>query len=77
MPTNAADLLTAALKLSPEEREFFAERLLESLDGPDNSIDAMNDEEFEAELNRRHEEARRDPSSLIPWEEVKRRMMGD
>jgi len=77
MPLAYAEILNAALKLSPEERESVVEQLIESLDGPGNPIDAMNDEEFEAELNRRHEEARRDPSSLIPWEEVKRRMMGE
>jgi putative addiction module component (TIGR02574 family) len=31
----------------------------------------MNDEEFAAELDRRAEEARRDPSVVIPWEQVR------
>ena len=31
--------------------------------------------EFQAELERRAEEARRDPSKLIPWEVVKKRAL--
>ena len=77
MSTTAAEVLSAALKLSPEEREDLAEQLFDSLDGPGNAIDAMTDAEFEAELARRREEARRDPSVMIPWEEVRRELMGE
>ena len=35
----------------------------------------MTDEEFAAELERRHQEFLRDPSIGIPWEEVKRRSL--
>ncbi len=74
MTTAAAELLAAALKLSPEEREDVAEELLHSLEPPESDIDRMTDEEFEAELNRRAEELRRDPSAGIPWEEARRQL---
>lgn len=69
------ELLAAALKLSPEEREALAERLWDSLGPPDTGIDAMSEAELEVELNRRREEARRDPSVMVPWEEVKRKLL--
>lgn len=75
--TTAADLLAAALKLPPDEREELAGRLWDSLDPPGSDIDRLTDEEFEAELHRRAEELRRDPSSGIPWEEVRRHMLED
>jgi putative addiction module component (TIGR02574 family) len=72
MPTTSAELLDAALKLSPAEREELAERLLDSL--PHNrDVDGMTDDELKAELDRRHAEALADPSVLIPWEEVQGR----
>jgi putative addiction module component (TIGR02574 family) len=74
MTTAAADLLAAALKLSPEDREELVGELWDSLDPPESDIDRMTDEEFEAELNRRREESRRDPSVMIPWEEVQRQL---
>jgi hypothetical protein len=40
-------------------------------DGPVLSTDYMTEEEFVAELNRRAEEAERDPSVCIPWEVVR------
>lgn len=75
MSTAVADLLAAAMKLSEEDRQELADRLLDSLDPDPTGINGMTDEEFEAELNRRAEELRRDPSAGIPWEEVKRRML--
>jgi len=71
MASTAAEVLSAALKLSPEEREHLAEQLFESLERPGNAIDEMTDVEFEAELARRIEEAERDPSVMIPWEQVR------
>jgi putative addiction module component (TIGR02574 family) len=72
MSERFTELLAAALRLSDEERADLAERLLESLDPPPSDIDGMTDEEFKAELDRRHEEFLRDPSVGIPWEQVKR-----
>lgn len=56
--------LADALKLPPAEREELAERLLESLP-------LEVDGEFAAELRRRMEELRADPSAGIPWEVVR------
>lgn len=64
-------LLDEALQLPAEERSAFAERLLESLDDPQSDLDRLTDEEFAVELERRQEEARRDPSVLIPWDQVR------
>ncbi len=71
MPTSA-ELLAAALKLPPAEREELAERLLDSLDDG-HCVDDMTDDELKAELDRRHAEFLADPSVGIPWEEVQRR----
>jgi len=65
----ATELLTAVLKLGDGERSELAERIWDSLE-PAGS-DGIADEEFEAELNRRYEEARRDPTVLIPWDTVR------
>lgn len=75
MSRAVAELLAAALKLPPDEREALAERLWASLDPPGTGIDEMTDEELKAELDRRAEEAERDPSVMIPWEEVRKRAL--
>ena len=65
---DAASILNAALKLSEEDRLELADALYESVSmEPD-----PNDDEFFAELERRRAESERDPSSMIPWSEVKR-----
>ena len=69
---SATELLAAALKLPPAEREALANQILDTLGPPDTGTDARTDAEFEAELNRRRDEARRDPSVMIPWEEVRK-----
>jgi putative addiction module component (TIGR02574 family) len=71
MSERYTSLLAEALKLSEEERANLAYAIFDSLDGPAD-IHAMSDEEFKAELDRRHEEFLRDPSVGVPWEEVKR-----
>jgi putative addiction module component (TIGR02574 family) len=71
MSSKTAELLAAALKLPPEERQELADRLLDSLDPPASAIDRMTDAEFEAELTRRMDESDRDPSVRIPWEQVR------
>src|SRR4051812_18518995 len=71
MSERTASLLAAALQLSEEERAELVEGLLDSLGGPDSDNDRMTEEEFAAELDRRHEEFLRDPSVGVPWEQVK------
>jgi putative addiction module component (TIGR02574 family) len=71
MSERSAALLAEALKLPEEERAAMADELYASLEGePD--INAMTDEEFAQELERRHQEYLRDPSVGVPLEEVKR-----
>ncbi|MFO0849497.1 MAG: addiction module protein [Gemmataceae bacterium] len=66
------DLLTAASKLSAEERHELADHLYASLDDSHFSpIDRMTDAEFEAEILRRAAESDRDPSVRIPWDQVR------
>jgi putative addiction module component (TIGR02574 family) len=72
MTDRATTLLTEALKLPDDEREALADALWDSLDGPPSDYDAMTEEEFKAELDRRAEELRRNPERAIPWEEVQR-----
>jgi putative addiction module component (TIGR02574 family) len=72
MSERAATLLTEALKLSDEEREALADALWDSLDGPSSDYDAMTEEEFKAELDRRAEELRQHPERAIPWEQVEK-----
>jgi putative addiction module component (TIGR02574 family) len=74
MSETAQAILAAALSLPDLEREEVAEHLLESLPPPD-GYEEVTEEEFFAELERRREEAERDPSVLIPWEEVQRMML--
>lgn len=76
MSPHADELLAQVLRLPDEERAELVERLLDALDPPASEIDRMTDEEFAAELERRHQEFLRDPSVGIPWEEVKRRSLG-
>ena len=76
MSERTASLLAEALKLSELERIELVEGIDASLDElPD--CDAMSEEEFARELNRRHEEYLRDPSVGVPLEEVKRQMKID
>ena len=72
MSEQYTDLLTEALKLSEDERAELAHELLDSLAANPPDASAVSEEEFKAELDRRHEEFLRDPSVGIRWEEVKR-----
>jgi putative addiction module component (TIGR02574 family) len=66
MPTTVDELLAAALALSPAERQELSDRLSDHVGPPPGADDAVG-----AELDRRAEEARRDPSVLIPWDQVR------
>ncbi len=76
MTQKVSELLASALLLSPEEREELADCLWDSLEPPDPHAD-MTEDEFAAELERRHQEFQRDPSLGVPWEEVKRMRFRD
>jgi putative addiction module component (TIGR02574 family) len=66
-PENQA-IFDAALALPENERALLAERLLESL-SPESA--ELTDDELFAELERRHAEYKQDPSTAIPWSELK------
>jgi putative addiction module component (TIGR02574 family) len=71
MASRTDELLAEVLRFPADEQEEFIERLLDAVGPPPSDIDRMTDEAFAAELERRAEEARRDPSVLIPWEQVR------
>jgi putative addiction module component (TIGR02574 family) len=68
---NAQKLLDAVLALPDTDRAILAQVVLESF-GPDNPNDSDELEEWEAELARRAQELRTDPSATLPWSEVKK-----
>ena len=74
MTKPAEMLLEEAKRLSPEERAMVAEGLLETLD-PEADVDV--EAAWAAEVVGRAEEAERDPSVLVEWDDVKRQVEED
>ncbi len=68
MSINYEDVLDAALQLSAEDRGTIAMRLLEML-SPDDS--ELSDDDLGTELERRLEEAHKDPATTISWSELR------
>ena len=71
MTQHATELLANALRLPDDERAAFTEELLASFDPQPGEADPLDDAEFLAELDRRAEEFRNDPTSGLPWDIVK------
>jgi putative addiction module component (TIGR02574 family) len=69
MTSQAQAVFAAALALPEGERAVLVERLLETL-SPE--PDELTDEEMLAELDRRFAEFQQDPSTAVPWSELKR-----
>lgn len=69
-PTDLAELL----RLPADKRADLAMALWESLDDAGRDAALELTPEQRAELDRRWAEHERDPSSAIPWDEVRRRM---
>ncbi len=65
---NRQSILDAALALAEEERAVIAERLLASLSPDDEDL---SPNQMLTELDRRLAEFERDPSTAIPWSELK------
>jgi putative addiction module component (TIGR02574 family) len=65
---NKATLLAEIMRLPEDERRELVDEVSATL--PEESVDFVLSEEQKAELDRRLEEHRRDPSSAIPAEEV-------
>ena len=68
-----AEILEAALQLSPEQRGALASSLIQSLDivPPDPAAEAA----WEAEILRRIQEIDEGRAELVPWSEVRRDLM--
>jgi putative addiction module component (TIGR02574 family) len=73
MTRDVSDLLTDALSLPDEERARLARALIDSLEAEDQD-DAASPAEIEAawraEIENREQEIRRDPTQLVPAEQV-------
>jgi putative addiction module component (TIGR02574 family) len=69
METTPQALLEAALRLPEAERVWLVNQLL---DGLSPEADDPADDALAEELDRRLAEYRQDPSSAVPWSEVKR-----
>jgi putative addiction module component (TIGR02574 family) len=68
---NKATLLAEIMQLTPEERRELSDELNVAVEEDEDF--ALTPEQM-AEIDRRIEEHRRDPSSAIPWEEVRDRL---
>jgi putative addiction module component (TIGR02574 family) len=67
------DLLREALKLPPEARAALAGSLIDSLDGKsDDDVETA----WDAEIARRLQEMKEGQVALVPWTEVRRRLIG-
>jgi putative addiction module component (TIGR02574 family) len=72
MSPRATQLLAELLALPADEREELLDQTCEALGPPD--YEEISEAEFAAEVARRAEECRRDPSAVVPWEEVRRQL---
>jgi len=61
-------LFDAALGLPEDERILLVQRLLESLPP---ATDITQEDQLEAELERRYEDVERGQAGLVPWSELK------
>jgi putative addiction module component (TIGR02574 family) len=62
------------LKLPPSERADLALALWESLSDADRAAEVALSPEQESELDRRLAEHTADPTSAVPWEQVRRKL---
>ncbi|MBV9993062.1 MAG: addiction module protein [Alphaproteobacteria bacterium] len=69
-----SELVAELMKLDPEERRLAAEELWDSVASDVDVSHEFSEEEL-AEIERRIEEHERDPSTAIPWETVRARLL--
>ena len=72
----APEVMEALLKLPSQERADLAMALWESLDEADREASVDLTPEQVAEFDRRFAEHLADPSTGIPWEEVRKKFVG-
>jgi len=72
----APEVMEALLKLPSHERADLAMALWESLDEADREASVDLTPELAAELDRRFAEHLANPSTGIPWEEVRKKFVG-
>jgi putative addiction module component (TIGR02574 family) len=72
----ASVVLSNLLRLPPQERAELAIALWESLTDAERETELTLSPEQEAELDRRWAEHLADPSSAVPWEEVRKKLLG-
>jgi putative addiction module component (TIGR02574 family) len=68
---NKATILAEIMRLTPKERRELSDQLNATV--AEDEDFALTPEQM-AEIDRRIEEHRRDPSSAVPWEEVRDRL---
>lgn len=66
-----SELVAELLKLDPQERRLAAEELWDSVENDDAPLTPAQ----AAEVKRRLDEHERDPSTAIPWEVVRARLI--
>lgn len=71
----ASSVLSEILKLPATERAELAMALWESLSDAQRDTELTLTAEQEAELDRRWAEHLADPTSAIPWEEIRRKLL--
>ena len=71
----APDTLTDLLRLPSGERADLAMALWASLDDAQRGVELALTPAQATEFDRRLEEHRADPSSALPWEDVRRKLM--
>ena len=72
----ASPALSNLLRLPPQERAELAIALWESLTDAERDAELTLSPEQEAELDRRWAEHVADPSSAVPWEAVRKKLLG-
>jgi putative addiction module component (TIGR02574 family) len=72
----ASVVLSHLLRLPPQERAELAIALWESLTESEREAELTLSPEQEAEMDRRWVEHLADPSSAVPWEEVRKKLLG-
>jgi len=71
-----ADTLAELLKLPPADRADLAMALWESLSDADREVEFPLTPELIADLEHEIAAHEKDPSSSVPWETVRRRLIG-